>query len=42
MNINFIFNFVQDIIDLFANWLSSDSKEWAWCPVRVDNRDSGF
>ena len=24
------------------NWLNNDQKEWAWCPVRVDNRSDRY
>ena len=30
-----IFNFVEEILNLFA-------KEWAWCPIKVDNRTDRF
>lgn len=33
-----IFNFVNEVMNLFANWLLVDEKEWGWCPVHVDNR----
>ncbi len=42
MNINLIFNFVAEVINLFASWLSYNNKEWAWCTVRVDNRSDMF
>ena len=38
MNISSIINFVADIVSTLTNWLNNDKKEWAWCPVRVDNR----
>ncbi len=37
MNINII-NFVEQIISLLNKWFSFDKKEFAWCPVRVNNR----
>ena len=42
MNINLIFNYIAEIMNLFASWLSIDNKEWAWCPVRVNNRSDRF
>lgn len=33
-----IFNFVNEVMNLFANWLLVDKKEWGWCRVHVDNR----
>lgn len=35
---NAIFNFISEVMNLFASWLSFNTKEWGWCPVRVDNR----
>ncbi len=43
MNMNKgILNFVEAVIVLFAGWLSFGFKEWAWCPVKVDNRIDRF
>lgn len=42
MNMKSIFNFTVEVIDLLANWLNSNSKEWAWCPIKVDNRTDRF
>lgn len=39
---NAIFNFVSEVMSLFANWFSVNSNEWAWCRVRVDNRFDRF
>lgn len=39
---NVIFNFVSEIMNILASWLSVDKKEWGWCPVRVDNRNDRF
>ena len=33
-----IFNFVEKVMSLFADWFSFNHKEWAWCPVRVNDR----
>ncbi len=41
MNMN-IFNFAQKVLGLFASWLTFESREWAWCPVRVNNRIDRF
>lgn len=41
MNIN-IFNFVENIMNVLASWLSLDRNEWAWCPIKVDNRIDRF
>lgn len=30
---------VSEIVSLFANWLSYDKKEWAWCPIERDYRN---
>ena len=30
-----IFNFVGEVLNLFT-------KEWAWCPIKVDNRNDRF
>ncbi len=37
MNIN-IFSFTEQLLDLLTTWFSFTSKEWAWCPVKVNNR----
>lgn len=42
MNMNFIFNFITEVMNLFASWLSVDKAQWAWCPARVDNRNDSF
>ncbi len=39
---NVIFNFVSEVMNLFANWFSCNSKDLAWCRVRVDNRFDRF
>ncbi len=36
--INRIFSVVEEVMNLFASWLSFNAEEWAWCPVKVDNR----
>ncbi len=42
MNMKSIFNFVSEVIDLLANWLFSNAKEWVWCPIKVDNRTDKY
>ena len=42
MNISSIINFVAEIVEVLTNWLNNDQKEWAWCPVRVDNRSDRY
>ncbi len=43
MNMNFnFFTTVKKAINLFTNWFSFEIKDWAWCPVRVNNNDREF
>ena len=35
-------SFVENVVNLFANWLFSNEKEWAWCPIKVDNRTDKY
>lgn len=42
MNMNSIFKFAVEVINLFASWFSFNEKEWAWSPVRVDNHNDRF
>lgn len=37
-----IFSFVEVVMNLFAGWLSFETKQWDWCPVKVDNRIDRF
>ena len=42
MNMKSVFNFIEEIMNLLANWLSVEKKEWAWCPIKVDNRTDEY
>ncbi len=35
-------NKLFDIFNLVVEVLSFDAKAWAWCPVKVDNRNDRF
>ena len=37
MNMSSLFNFVEVVMNFFSYWLSFDKKDFAWCPVKVDN-----
>ena len=36
---SFIFDIVEKIMGLFADWFSFNQKEWAFCPIRIDDRE---
>ena len=42
MNISSIINFVTEFVATLTNWMNNDKKEWAWCPIRVDNRSDRY